>query len=599
LASTGFFLAPHSQAQILFSAGTYRQDFDSLATNGTSNAWSDNVTLAGWYASKSSGAAAFTSYIAGSGSDFSGAIYSFGNSGSTERAFGSICSGTAGNIAYGVRFTNDTSFAQTNITISYTGEQWRNANGSGAVTNVLSFSYRVSNLPITSSDVNNQLGWTSVDALNFNSPIVNPGGAGTALNGNVAANQIVFTNVVLSGVVVQPGEELFLRWRDIDDTSSDAGLALDNLTVTFEGIAASTSPPGTNTSFSLLTYNVKGNGATDWSTNAPQVRAIGRQLQYLQPNIITFQEIPYDLSYEMTNFVNVYLPGYSLARNSGTDGSIRSMIVSRFPITRSTSWLDGIDLRSFGYSNANNNLDNFTRDLFEAQISVPNFPQPLHVFTVHLKANGTNYADSAAKRAAEAAAITNFFATNFFVLYPLHPYLLSGDMNEANTNTLAIQRLLSAQTGLQLTNPKNPYSGSINTFSIQGSLSERIDYIFPGAVLFSNIQASQVFRTDVLNPLPPNLNASDDSTASDHLPVLMVFNNPYAKLFNITSVSRSNQTVTLTWNSVPGQLYRIEASSNLIAWTAMASNLLATNSFFSFATNVSPPQQFLRVRQGP
>jgi len=35
-----------------------------------------------------------------------------------------------------------------------------------------------------------------------------------------------------------------------------------------------------------------GSGATNWSTNSLQVQAIGRQVQFLQPDIITFQEIP-------------------------------------------------------------------------------------------------------------------------------------------------------------------------------------------------------------------------------------------------------------------------------------------------------------------
>ena len=42
----------------------------------------------------------------------------------------------------------------------------------------------------------------------------------------------------------------------------------------------------------VLTYNVAGNGATNWSTNSLQVQAIGRQVQNLQPDIITFNEIP-------------------------------------------------------------------------------------------------------------------------------------------------------------------------------------------------------------------------------------------------------------------------------------------------------------------
>ncbi len=587
-------LAGTAFGQIPMSSGTYSQNFDSLANTGTGIAWTNNVTLPGWYASKSAGSQDVTNYNAGTGSSTTGAFYSFGGSGSTERALGSLASGTPGNFAYGIRFTNDTGFARTNFIVSYTGEQWRVANTG---LQQLTCWYRLGG-SLTNADASSALLWTALPALDFTSPNTN---ATQTLNGNVATNRTVFTNVGLAGVTVDVGQELFLRWFDVDDAGNDDGLALDNLTVTF-GSSFIPQPPDTNFAFSLLTYNVKGNGATNWSTNSPQVQAIGRELQYLQPDIITFQEIPFDLSYEMTNFVAVYLPAYSLAQNSGTDGAIRSAIASRFPITRSSKWLDGIDLRSFGYSNANNSLDNFTRDLFEAQINVPGFPQPLHVFTTHLKStSGTTYADAAAKRAAEAAAITNFFATNLFTLYPLHPFVLTGDMNDSDTNALAIQRLISPPTRLQLTNPKNPTSGSINTFSIQASLSERIDFIFANDLLGSNIHTSQVFRTDLLNPLPPNLNAADDSTASDHLPVMMVFSNPYAQPFQITAIARNNAAVSVSWASVPGQFYQVETSSNLVTWSALTSNLTATNYLSNFttdATDATDATKFFRVRQG-
>jgi hypothetical protein len=58
----------------------------------------------------------------------------------------------------------------------------------------------------------------------------------------------------------------------------------------------------------LLTYNVEGNGATNWSTNAPQVQAIGRELVYLNPDIITFNEIPSPYLWQMTNWVKAF-PG--------------------------------------------------------------------------------------------------------------------------------------------------------------------------------------------------------------------------------------------------------------------------------------------------
>ena len=98
---------------------------------------------------------------------------------------------------------------------------------------------------------------------------------------------------------------------------------------------------------SLLNWNTAGNGSANWSTNAPQVQALGRIVQYLQPDIIALQEIPYTNTWQMANFVRAYCPGYALATNSGTDGYIRSVVLSRFPITRSTRWLDGVSLLPF------------------------------------------------------------------------------------------------------------------------------------------------------------------------------------------------------------------------------------------------------------
>jgi endonuclease/exonuclease/phosphatase family metal-dependent hydrolase len=671
-----------SRAQFPMSFGPYVQNFDGLAAGGTGNLWTDNSTLMGWYAAKTLGGPV-SGYNAGTGSANTGALYSFGVAGVnnvSDRALGSIASGTPGNFAYGLRLTNDTPATFTNVTVTYTGEQWRN--GGVAAAHTLAFSYRISSTAITDADAANLNAWTSVSALNFVTPTA--GGTASALDGNAVTNRQTF-DILLPGATVGPGQEIFFRWRDVDDTGGDHGFGIDDLTILYNlgeppvlaaptfnvqpqsqtaaagemvqfNAAASGNPApvyqwqfnGTNLigqtgltltlnsvttnqggsyrvvatnsqgsatsevatltvtlpvpGVSLLTYNVKGNGATNWSTNAAQVQAIARQLQYLQPDVITFNEIPFDLRYEMTNFIAAFLPNYNLAVSSGTDGSIVSAIASRYPITRSSKWLDGIDLRSFGYSNANNALDNFTRDLFEAQIAVPGFARPLHVFTTHLKATSSSeeYADNAAKRAAEATAITNFLATNIFAQYPYDLYVLTGDMNANDTNELCIQKLLSPPTGLTMTGPKNPVTGSINTYSTTtANPSSRLDYIFPGPMLYSNIKTSQVFRTDRLTPLPPNLNSNDCKVASDHLPVLMVFNNPYDKPFKLLSITRANPTVTLKWESVFGQPYRVESSTNLTMWTTQANNLVATGTNYSYSTNLSDTARFFRVYRMP
>jgi len=351
--------------------------------------------------------------------------------------------------------------------------------------------------------------------------------------------------------------------------------------------------------FSIMTYNTKGFGTTNWSTNAPQVQAIGRELMYLQPDIVTLQEIPYTNRYQMVNWVVAYLPGYYLATNSATDGLLASVILSRFPITRSKSWLHSADLDPYGYT-----ANDFTRDLFEAQIAVPGFAQPLHVFTTHLK-SGTSSAEDAAKRAAEASAISNFFVTSFLTTNGTHPYLLTGDLNEdlahpATGSQQPIQRLTNG-TGLWLTTPVNPISGGEQTFSvsIQGTLNRRYDYVLPNGLLLSNILSSQVFRTGNLNPVPPFLNSNDDETASDHLPVLMTFSNPYDKPFRLLGITRSNPAATLTWQSVLGQPYRVESSSNLTLWTVLAANLVATNATFIYSKNLPDAWRYFRVYRVP
>ncbi|HWC61391.1 MAG TPA: hypothetical protein VHC44_16985, partial [Verrucomicrobiae bacterium] len=99
--------------------------------------------------------------------------------------------------------------------------------------------------------------------------------------------------------------------------------------------------------------------------------------------------------------------------------------------------------------------------------------------------------------------------------------------------------------------------------------------------------------------VPPNLNSNDDRIASDHLPVLMVFKNPYQNPFQLLSVTRSNPTLTLNWESVPGQQYTVESSPDLVNWTALATNLMATNFTQTFNTNTPADAQFFRVRKAP
>ena len=166
----------HASAQVLLSSGTYSQNFDALPSTVVNSPWTNNVTLVGWYAGASNSTAATfggtgstgapTNIIVSAGAGNAGGLYSFGTNGVnpvTDRALGSISSGTPQQIGYGVRFTNDTGVSLTNFTISYIGEEWRNGGNSSVQS--LAFSYRVDSLSITNPDPTNTTAWTSVSAL--------------------------------------------------------------------------------------------------------------------------------------------------------------------------------------------------------------------------------------------------------------------------------------------------------------------------------------------------------------------------------------------------------------------------------------------------
>jgi len=84
----------------------------------------------------------------------------------------------------------------------------------------------------------------------------------------------------------------------------------------------------TVSNLSMLTYNILGNGASGWTLASTNVQAVGRQLSYLNPDIIGFQEVPEDFRLQMPNFIGSYLPGHYVANGSSTGGSGRSAVAS-------------------------------------------------------------------------------------------------------------------------------------------------------------------------------------------------------------------------------------------------------------------------------
>jgi MYXO-CTERM domain-containing protein len=224
-------VATSASAAVSFTGATYSQNFDSLLNTGTANPWAQDSTILGWVARRAAGGPDWATYRADTGSSNSGAIYSYGAASSTERAFGSVSSGTPGTINFALVLQNNTADVLTAFDLSFFGEQWRMGGSSAATTpglaQTLVFDFKtIAAFALSEVDAA-ATGYTALPALNFVSPQFGPTTA-VALDGNLPANRASLSAASVP-VTWNPGEFLVLRWTDINDVNNDHGLAIDDL----------------------------------------------------------------------------------------------------------------------------------------------------------------------------------------------------------------------------------------------------------------------------------------------------------------------------------------------------------------------------------
>jgi uncharacterized protein len=217
---------------IITALGTpVTENFDSLANSGTTN----TLLPTGFALTESGGGARDNEqYGADNGGSTTGDTYSYGSTGSTERALGGLQSGTL-IPTIGACFMNNTGSTIGELAISYTGEQWRL--GTTGRADRLDFQYSTDATSLTTGI------WTDVDSLDFSSPNTSTGGA---LDGNAAANR---TNVsfTITGLSIANGSTFFIRWNDFNAASSDDGLAVDLFSLTANAGPADVAPTVSST----------------------------------------------------------------------------------------------------------------------------------------------------------------------------------------------------------------------------------------------------------------------------------------------------------------------------------------------------------------
>jgi len=225
----------------------YTQDFNSLG-NQTSYAWgNDQPTpnengIPGWYWQDGSGSLTYDS-----GNPNGGGGYSMGSgigeSDITDRAMGGMADAAKPNIVWGIVFENNSGETITEINLSFTGEQWRRADTS---TDSLSFSFSSSATEITDllpASGATPAGWSSNPNLTFEAPLA----PGTPAFFDPPAPSETLSDTF--SVAVPNGHFVALRWHDGDVTGKDAGLGIDDLTVSF---AVQAIPEASSVAFGCL-----------------------------------------------------------------------------------------------------------------------------------------------------------------------------------------------------------------------------------------------------------------------------------------------------------------------------------------------------------
>ena len=198
------------------SGVTFSENFNTLATSGSVNQLSNGFEFA---FNENPGN---LTYSADNGSNASGDTYSYGSTGSSDRALGELTSGSVQSTV-GACFVNNTNHPITSFVIGYTGEEWHLGAADAAIDR-LDFQYSTAAGATLTSGT-----YVNVDALDFATPANT--GAG-AKNGNVASNRTVFAPLAITpSTPILPEQTFYVRWLPTNISGDNDGLAIDDFSI--------------------------------------------------------------------------------------------------------------------------------------------------------------------------------------------------------------------------------------------------------------------------------------------------------------------------------------------------------------------------------
>lgn len=249
-------LQPASAAPVVYTSGTYSQDFQSMSTTTGSSSitltqmaevssLAGGGTVNGWYVYDQAGWATgyrWFSGAAGNGSSSTGAFYGMYSSTGGNLALGSQGSGNS--VAYyGVILQNNSGSTINSVSLSWDAVINRNPS---TTANPTFLSWLVSGSSALTASTGTAAGTFNDSAGSWTTPggvfSYSTPGSGTGAPGTQAAINPMYTFASPSGNLSSlnwaNGNYLYLRWKETDDSGSDATFGIDNFKLWTAAVAA-------------------------------------------------------------------------------------------------------------------------------------------------------------------------------------------------------------------------------------------------------------------------------------------------------------------------------------------------------------------------
>jgi hypothetical protein len=221
-------VAATASAQVIYSGGSYTQNFSSLSTStNVAQTWTNGTTIAGWHAT-SSLAGAFTQYTPQWQTGISaGVLYHARNTEETNRSFlgGRVTSGTE-NITIGLQIANTTGTTLDAFSLSFIASQFYKT----GVAQQLQVSFSTDATSLTTGT------WTTISALTYTAPYTT-GNATVSSAEEIASRQTM--SISSQSLVWNDQADLWIRWtsfRDLSGSYTGAAGVLAINDVTFSAI---------------------------------------------------------------------------------------------------------------------------------------------------------------------------------------------------------------------------------------------------------------------------------------------------------------------------------------------------------------------------